>query len=50
MSAAGWKAGTDGMFEKGGKKFSFELAVTNESFSTQLAAVIQGMLKESAWT
>ena len=46
MSAAGWKAGSDGILEKGGKKFSFELAVTNESFSTQLAAVLQGMLKD----
>ena len=46
MSAAGWKAGSDGILEKGGQKFSFELAVTNESFSTQLAAVLQGMLKE----
>jgi peptide/nickel transport system substrate-binding protein len=46
MTAAGWKAGGDGILEKGGKKFSFELAVTNESFSTQLAAVIQAMLKD----
>ena len=46
MAAAGWTAGSDGTLEKGGKKFSFELAVTNESFATQLAAVIQGMLKE----
>ena len=46
MTAAGWKAGSDGILEKGGKKFSFELAVTNESFSTQLAAVIQAMLKD----
>jgi peptide/nickel transport system substrate-binding protein len=46
MSAAGWKAGSDGVLEKSGKKFSFELAVTNESFSTQLAAVLQGMLKD----
>ena len=45
-TAAGWKAGSDGILEKGGKKFSFELAVTNESFSTQLAAVIQAMLKD----
>jgi peptide/nickel transport system substrate-binding protein len=46
MTAAGWKAGSDGILEKSGKKFSFELAVTNESFSTQLAAVIQAMLKD----
>jgi peptide/nickel transport system substrate-binding protein len=46
MGAAGWKAGSDGILEKGGKKFSFELAVTNESFSTQFAAVIQAMLKD----
>jgi peptide/nickel transport system substrate-binding protein len=46
MTAAGWKAGSDGILEKSGKKFSFELAVTNESFSTQLAAAIQAMLKD----
>ena len=33
MAAAGWKAGSDGILEKNGKKLSFELAVTHESFS-----------------
>jgi peptide/nickel transport system substrate-binding protein len=46
MTAAGWKLGNDGILAKDGTKFSFELAVTNESFSTQLAAVIQDMLKK----
>jgi peptide/nickel transport system substrate-binding protein len=46
MSAAGWTAGSDGTLEKGGAKFSFELAVTNESFSTELASVIQAALKD----
>ena len=50
MSAAGWKAGVDGILEKGGKKFSFELAVTNESFATQLAAVSRACSRTSAWT
>jgi len=45
MSAAGWTAGSDGTLAKGGTKFSFELAVTNESFSTQLASVLQEALK-----
>src|SRR5207244_13556617 len=46
MSAAGWTAGSDGILAKGGNKFSFELAVTNESFSTQLASVLQAALKD----
>jgi peptide/nickel transport system substrate-binding protein len=46
MSAAGWTAGSDGTLAKGGQKFSFELAVTNESFSTQLASVLQASLKD----
>jgi peptide/nickel transport system substrate-binding protein len=46
MTAAGWTAGSDGILAKSGQKFSFELAITNESFSTQLGAVIQDMLKQ----
>lgn len=46
MTAAGWTAGSDGILAKDGQKFSFELTVTNESFSTQLASVIQAMLKD----
>jgi peptide/nickel transport system substrate-binding protein len=45
MAAAGWKPGSDGILAKNGQKFSFELAVTNESFSVTLASVIQAMLK-----
>jgi peptide/nickel transport system substrate-binding protein len=46
LTAAGWTAGSDGILAKGGQKFSFELAVTNESFSTQLASVLQAALKQ----
>jgi peptide/nickel transport system substrate-binding protein len=45
MAAAGWTPGSDGILTKGGQKFSFEMINTNESFSTQFAAVIQAMLK-----
>ncbi len=45
MTAAGWTPGSDGILAKNGQKFSFELAVTNESFSVTLASVIQAMLK-----
>lgn len=46
MTEAGWQPGSGGILAKNGKPFAFTLAVTNESFSTQLASVIQEQLKQ----
>lgn len=45
LSEAGWTAGADGILEKDGKRFAFELLTSTDSFERQLAAVIQEMLR-----
>ncbi len=45
LDAAGWKAGSDGILVKGGKKFTFEMIIQAESFNQQLGSVIQAQLK-----
>lgn len=47
LAEDGWKAGTDGILEKNGSKFSFELQYnTGNSRREQVAAVIQQNLKD----
>ena len=45
LAQAGWKPGSNGIVHKGGKQLSFSLVVTNDSFSVELATVIQAMLR-----
>ena len=45
LAAAGWKAGSDGILVKNGKRFSFEMIIQAESFNQQLGSVIQAQLK-----
>jgi peptide/nickel transport system substrate-binding protein len=45
LSDAGWKAGSDGILAKNGKRFQFEMIIQAESFNQQLGSVIQAQLK-----
>jgi peptide/nickel transport system substrate-binding protein len=45
LSDAGWKAGSDGILTKNGKRFAFEMIIQAESFNQQLGSVIQAQLK-----
>src|SRR6267142_464764 len=45
LSDAGWKAGSDGILVKNGKRFQFEMIIQAESFNQQLGSVIQAQLK-----
>lgn len=45
LSAAGWKAGSDGILTKNGVRFAFEMIIEAGSFNQQLGSVIQAQLK-----
>jgi peptide/nickel transport system substrate-binding protein len=45
LSAAGWKAGSDGILTKNGVRFAFEMIIQAESFNQQLGSVLQAQLK-----
>ena len=45
MADAGWKPGSDGILAKDGKRFSFQLITSTDSFEKQLAAVVQEQLR-----
>jgi peptide/nickel transport system substrate-binding protein len=45
MKQAGWTPGGDGILTKGGKKFSFQLITSTDSFEKQLASVVQEQLR-----
>jgi peptide/nickel transport system substrate-binding protein len=45
LSAAGWKAGSDGILTKNGVRFAFEMIIQAESFNQQLGSAIQAQLK-----
>ena len=45
VAEAGWKPGSDGVLAKDGKRLSFELVTSTDSFEKQLASVIQEQLR-----
>lgn len=44
MAAAGWKPNASGVLEKDGKTFAFTIVTNNQSFTTDLASVVQAEL------
>lgn len=45
VAEAGWEPGSDGVLAKGGKRLSFQLVTSTDSFEKQLASVIQEQLR-----
>jgi peptide/nickel transport system substrate-binding protein len=45
LSAAGWKAGSDGILTKNGVRFAFEMIIEAGSFNQQLGSALQAQLK-----
>jgi peptide/nickel transport system substrate-binding protein len=46
LEDAGWKPGSGGILQKGGKRMSFTLTIQAETFNQQLGAVTQGQLRD----